>query len=229
MEELGAARTDATLETMAVRRCGLLNAEGCVAQRGCSWPVGQTTLVYDFGHLPEDLPEHDVIDAIEQAILIWNDVLSRTRIPLELVRKQEGQEVVHVLFSWERHDAEMPASLIPVAHADFPPACGVLSKTLPRPVHFEEAQEWTVGVVPGRLNITAVAVHEIGHILGLVHSSDPGSVMFSSLELNEQPSEADERELARLYRAATLSRSARSSAPGAKVPPAPGLGRLLLR
>lgn len=196
---------------------------GSGSRRGCSWPVEQDALVYDFGRLPEDLPEDDVVDAIEQAILIWNDVLSRQGIPLELVRKQEEQEVVHVLFSWERHDLDLPASEIPVAHADFPPACGVLSRTLPRPVHFEETKEWTVGVVPGRLNITLVAVHEIGHILGLAHSSDPRSVMFSSLGLNEVPAATDERELARLYRC----HIARGRIPAVRGNPAPPSHRAL--
>lgn len=46
-------------------------------------------------------------------------------------------------------------------------------------VHFDNSEEWTLSVNPKRgINILGVAIHEIGHSLGLLHSRDPRSVMY---------------------------------------------------
>ena len=44
-------------------------------------------------------------------------------------------------------------------------------------IHFDDDEFWTLGSFRG-VNLTQVTVHEIGHSLGLEHSSVRGSIMF---------------------------------------------------
>ena len=44
-------------------------------------------------------------------------------------------------------------------------------------VHFDDAERYTVGSPTGR-NLLWVAVHELGHSIGLDHSTIKGAVMF---------------------------------------------------
>ena len=72
-----------------------------------------------------------------------------------------------------------------LAHADFPPPCGVVTNTLPKPVHFDDSEHtWSDGAVANAFDIETVALHEIGHILGLGHTTVNGAVMFPTVKSN---------------------------------------------
>ncbi|PWA60674.1 peptidase M10A, Metallopeptidase, catalytic domain protein [Artemisia annua] len=59
-----------------------------------------------------------------------------------------------------------------LGHA-FPPTDGRL--------HFNAEKTWAVGAVPNAFDIESVALHEIGHLLGLNHSSVQNAIMFSGI------------------------------------------------
>ena len=48
-------------------------------------------------------------------------------------------------------------------------------------IHFDDDEFWTLGSFSG-INLTQVAVHEIGHSLGLEHTNVRGAIMFPSYE-----------------------------------------------
>jgi hypothetical protein len=51
--------------------------------------------------------------------------------------------------------------------------------------HFDDSEhQWVVGSVVNGFDIETVALHEIGHILGLQHSNVAGSVMFPTVSSN---------------------------------------------
>jgi hypothetical protein len=49
----------------------------------------------------------------------------------------------------------------------------------PKPIHFDDSEHmWSVGAVANAFDVETVALHEIGHILGLEHTTVAGAVMF---------------------------------------------------
>lgn len=63
-----------------------------------------------------------------------------------------------------------------LAHAFYPPTCG---GSHAGDLHFDEAEHWTDDPSDDGILLLQVAIHEIGHLLGLSHSNDPSAIMYA--------------------------------------------------
>jgi hypothetical protein len=63
-----------------------------------------------------------------------------------------------------------------LAHAFFPPTCGGAHAG---DLHFDEAETWIDDPSGSGILLLQVAIHEIGHLLGLSHSDDNSAIMFA--------------------------------------------------
>lgn len=88
-----------------------------------------------------------------------------------------------------------------LAHA-FPPGGNPVSGD----VHFDLAENWSISPAcpPEKFDLYNVALHEIGHALGLPHSNISGSIMFPSYQGSQRHlHDSDKRAIQDLYGANT--------------------------
>ncbi len=179
----GLVRTGAfdkqTRDQMTTHRCGMPDFDSGVAfSTRCSWPHPNLTYAFEDG--TNDVAGASEFEAVRNAFATWAEAAPLTFT--ELTTSQNPDIVI----DWRPAndpDHSMVGGVL--AHADFPPGCGVVTNTLPLPVHFDDQEhQWVIGAVANGFDVETVALHEIGHILGLQHSDVAGSVMFPSVSSN---------------------------------------------
>ncbi|TQM26456.1 putative peptidoglycan binding protein [Nocardia bhagyanarayanae] len=163
----------ATREMMTRPRCGLPDSAAIPLRfvRACAWR--KTWLTYSFDTGTADIAGDDERQAVRNAFVTW-----AAAAPLAFTEVAPNQHP-DVLIRWGNAncgDTDMTGGV--AAHADYPPGCGRYGNALPRPVHFNDQQvTFIIGAAANSLDLESVALHEIGHILGLQHSDDPGALM----------------------------------------------------
>jgi len=150
------------------------------------WP--RMHLTFTFGNMSVHLDPDSAKNCVRAAFSTWMQALpgfTFTEVPAGVP--------VDVIVEW-RPANDPDFSLVGglIAHADFPPPHSLTTSRLPLPLHFDDEEAaWCEGMMPGCFDIQTIALHEIGHLLGLSHSTTPDSVMFPQFKENHARHDLD--------------------------------------
>ncbi|KAM5180551.1 collagenase 3-like [Mantella aurantiaca] len=147
-------------------RCGVPDVAGyTIIQKDLKW--SSTIISYQISNYTPDLTPVEVDKAIQKAFRVWSEVT-----PLKFIQLQNGTADMMISFGVREHGDFFPfdGSSGVLAHA-FAPGDQVGGD-----IHFDDDETWTVDY--SDYNLFSVAVHEIGHSLGLGHSRNPVALMF---------------------------------------------------
>ena len=171
----------ATREMMSRARCGFPDVDPATAVSfsiTCTWSADTLTYAFDTG--TGDIGGDDEREAVRRAFNTW---CASVQIAFREVGINDSPDIRIAWTQANCGDANMTGGVL--AHADYPPGCGFYGNALPRPLHFDDQENtWCIGAVDSQFDVETVALHEIGHLLGLAHSDVAGAVMFPTVSAN---------------------------------------------
>lgn len=130
------------------------------------------TLRYRFLELTNDISHDELKAAISEGFDIWSRVT-----PLNFAESDLDPDIQIRFVQGEHGDGTpMDGPNGVLAHAFFPPPNG---GSLAGDIHFDDAEVWSIGLSADGRDLLTVAIHEIGHSLGLEHSSVFESIMYA--------------------------------------------------
>lgn len=173
---------------------------------------GSATVSYVLHDEALPLPESDVQAALHSVIAEWSAYAAITFTP---ATHSNAPASIDILFPSGDHGDGFPftPSGAVLAHTFYPPPN-------PEPIagdmHVNRDEAWSVN---GSLQLYAVMLHEMGHVLGLGHSDDPSDVMYPYYQGTQHLAAGDIQALRTLYAAPASTVPAPPVTPVTPVPP----------
>ena len=193
---------EATRTQMSKHRCGMPDLDNGVAfVTRCAWPTPQLTFAFEDGTA-------DTGGEFQRGARRLRDAgprrcrspSPRSRPPSRPTSPSTGARPTIPITRWLAASSPTPTSRRAAASSPTPCRSRSTSTT--------PSTRGAIGAVPGAFDVETVALHELGHILGLQHSDVPGSVMFPSVDDNstKRALTADDlRGIRQLYPTAVLA------------------------
>ncbi|KAL9379103.1 hypothetical protein Peur_027585 [Populus x canadensis] len=134
------------------------------------WPSSKFHLTYTFSSSVQVIDTQELRSACSRAFQKWADV---TQFTFQEASEGSQADIVIGFQSGDHGDGDPfdgPGRIL--AHA-FAPTDGRL--------HYDADEKWSTNPSTDEVDLESVAVHEIGHLLGLDHSMDQNSIMFAEI------------------------------------------------
>ena len=190
-----------------------------IATYGDGWDgpgKGAAALTYSFQALTAKIPAAQVAAQFQRVFDEWTKAAAVT---FTQVSQTDALRNINILFASGDHGDpypfDGPAGVL--AHTFFP------SPPNPEPLagdmHLDADENWQVGA---DIDIFSVALHEMGHALGLGHSDNPAAVMYPYYKRANQLMADDITTVQTLYAAPSTASPATPPVPGAPPAIAPG-------
>lgn len=163
-----------TRAAMSEARCGfpdLLQGVGF----SVAGPWAERDLTFAFGNTSRQVTADVAKAALRRAMDTW------TNAGVGLTFKEVAVDANPDFFIEWRPANDPDYNMVGgvLAHADFPLGFSIVVKQTPLPLHYDDEEHtWVDGAKANGFDIETTGLHEIGHILGLYHSSDPGAIMY---------------------------------------------------
>jgi hypothetical protein len=193
-------------------------AANLVTSFGDGWDgpgLGAASLLYWFGAMSSNLAESAVRDEILRAAAAWASVVQVSFSPAAAAKMKAE---IEIFFAARVHGDNWPFDGRggTLAHTFYP---APNTETIAGDLHFDADETWRIGA---DVDVYSVALHELGHALGLAHNDNPDSVMYPFYRKNAGLKRADIAEIRKLYAASnpTVQPQQPPAAPPQSPPPA---------